>query len=401
MRKPALTFRMFANPIANSASPFERNLSDLNPTEASFSTIADGGFGGASLSFENMPRSILEEAINDWRMKRVTFTDSAGFTAYEGFVAEIVATIGQHVYTWSVDAFFNRAVVSYQYAGGTCPAGATCNGQEIVNETALDATYATQAQLGIKDGEIDNGPDKTTAAQANLRGKRELADVLKPLLTRVTLGSGAQPQANSLQLTLWSAWSTLMWRKVNLRNATPGEIRSLIINALTTGNKAQYIDTSDLTQMETTGRLIPYNTSASPMWIQDYIMGAIEQGNSVGKRLFFQIAAGRIPVLYTRKTAPSYFSKAGEWRILNGDKGAIPPYAVQAGGYLQADDLTVGLDEPTDVLARARVSLISETNYDALNDVLEIPEADDLLDTRRLQAKVWRKEKHRRTGYEG
>ena len=113
MMLPLLTWDLYANPIGVPSTPWERNLSRLNVTEATFGTIADGGFGQATLSFDKVSLGLMEEALNDWKMKRVVVSDSAGNIPYEGFIAEINATYGHHVYTWSIDPFFNRAIVVY------------------------------------------------------------------------------------------------------------------------------------------------------------------------------------------------------------------------------------------------------------------------------------------------
>lgn len=388
---PKLEWNLYANPIYNSTSPLERNLSRMGPTEATFSTSADGGFAGGTLAFENVSAGVLDLAFNDWIMKRVTATDSAGVVAYEGFVGEIEVSYGYHTYTRSMDPFFNRAWVVYSTSGSTCPGGGTCEKRLTVNETDIDSTYASQGVIGIKEEWIDYGPDLTTSTLATRKGKQEMSKVLKPMFANLQLGRGASPAGNALTLTLYSAWATLGWRKTTAKAQVATAIHTLLGTGLTSGTPAQYIVTSDLTRLDSTGQSITYNVDSTPLWLQDWILGALTGGDSAGRRLFFQIAAGRIPVLYSRKTAPAYFSRHGEWRVLNADRGVIPPYLVQAGGYIQADDLTANLDEPTDVIGRTRVSLIEETNYDAINDVLDIPPPSSLLDTRRLAARQYRR----------
>lgn len=391
---PLLTWDLYANPIGVPSTPWERNLSRLNVTEATFGTIADGGFGQATLSFDKVSLGLMEEALNDWKMKRVVVSDSAGNIPYEGFIAEINATYGHHVYTWSIDPFFNRAIVVYD----TTVKGATVSKREFVNETDIDATYSSQTSLGIKEEWLDYPFGVTIATQANAYGKQRMKRVLKPLMSSLHLGTGSAMAENNLTLTIMGAYGTLLWRKTTAKATSATEIATLLATDLTSGTYAQYLTTSDLTQLATTGRSVTYNTHSSPIRLQDWIHGLLTGGDNAGRRLFFQVGAGRIPVLYSRRTAPVYFSQGKDWRILNSDRGVIPTYMVAAGGYVQADDLTDNLDEPSDVIGRVRASLIEQTQYDALTDSLDIDPPADLTDTRRLLARYARQSRKRALG---
>lgn len=391
---------MYSNPIANSATPFERDLTRLSVTEMTFQTIADGGFGGGTLGITPVTDAFIEEALTSWQMKTVIFTDAGGAIAYKGYIAEINAVTEHHDYTWSIDPFFNQANVLYQSAGAGCSSGASCTMRQQVNETDVDSTYASQSALGIKEQWIDmsNGSaDYTTSANATRKGKQELSKILKPLSTQLNLGKGSEPQKNGLHLTLWGAFSTLTFRKTILSANNATEIKTLITRVLQENpNKVQYLDVSDLSLMVTTGQTLPYNTGAQWMTVQDYITGTYADGDSSGKRLFFQIDEQNRPVLYARSTAPVYYSTRGEWRIFNSDKGTIPPHLVRAGGYVQADDFTVGIDEPSDVIKRGRASLIEQTDFDAMTDTLTIAPPSTLLDTKRLHARMYKEVRGRK-----
>lgn len=396
---PRLDWDLFSNPIANSASPHERSLSALMPLEATFETVADGGFGEARLEFDNVDDALIDEVLNTWMMKRVTATDAAADFAYEGFVFEYTVTDGYQTHTRSIDDFFNRAFVRYATQGGDCQPGATCYPDEQVDETDIDATYDSQSRIGIKEEWIDE--DLQSEALANARGKQMMTRVLKPMFSSFQFGTGAEWQPKHLELTLVGGFATLQWRKNVLRYPSGNgvkEISAVLKNLLAYQGKSQYLDTEGDTfpQFESTGRNIIYNSGGAPVWNQDYVLDIIAAGSSTGKRLFFQIAPGLIPVLYTRKTAPTYYAKDGDWRVFNTDKGSVPPYLVRAGGYIQADNLSAPLDETTDVIGRGRGGLVEQTTYDAINDRLDIPPPASLQDVRRIWARQRKKQRGKR-----
>lgn len=396
---PKLDWDLFSNPIANSSSPHERSLSALLPVEATFETIADGGFGEATLEFDEVDDALIDEALNTWIMKRVTATDPAADYAYEGFISEIVVSDGYQTHTRSIDDFFNRAFVRYATQGGSCPGGATCYPDEQVDETDIDATYDSQSRIGIKEEWVDE--DLQSQTLANARGKQMMTRVLKPMFSQFQFGTGAEWQPKHLALTIVGAFATLQWRRQVLRYPSGNgikEISAVLKNMLAYQSKAQYLNTEGDTfpRMDGTGRNTVYNTGGAPVWMQDYVLDIIAAGSSTGKRLFFQIAPGRIPVLFARATAPTYFAKDGDWRVFNADKGSVPPYLVRAGGYIQADNLSAPLDETTDVIGRGRGGLVEQTTYDAINDLLTIPPPASLQDVKRIWARQRKKQRGKR-----
>ena len=383
-----LTWYLHQNPVYNSASPFMRNLSALMPSSAQFSTLADGGFSDGTLTLDNVSRALLEEIWETWLVKRVIAVDGAGNVAYEGFISEIEATRGYHTYNQTVDALANRVFVEYTYAGGSCPSGGTCYGRVQRNETDVLSTAQTQTTIGIKEEWLDaTGVGVITTTVANAIGDRRLRERMYQRSNSFTLGGGADSAGTSVTLTLCGYYGTLQWRKQTVKYQVATAIETIVSGALTTGSKAQFIDTANYTY-DTTSRTVQYNTSATPQWISDYIQDVIAAGDSSGKRLFFQVWENRKPYLVKRSSSPKYYTRSNDFRIYDANRGVVAPYMVRAGGYISTDDLRADLDEQSDVALRRRASLIEETHYDAINDVLTIPPPSEQVSIERLLARA-------------
>lgn len=388
MQTPKLTWLLYANPVYVAASPLIRDLSKLKPSQAQFSTIADGGFADGTLQFDNVSPQLFDEIWETWLVKRVTAVDGAGRIAYEGFVSEISATRGYHTYNQTVDAFTNRVFVEYTYAGGTCSGGATCYGRAQRNETNVDSTAITQTTIGIKEEWLDaTGNGTITSAMANAMGDKRLLERIYQRSNNYMLGGGAEAQPASITLTIVGYYATLQWRKQSIvvRYATP--VETIINNLLTVGAKCEFLNTSAYDYVST-GRSITYNSNAALYWISDYIQDIIASGDSNGRRLLFQIWEDRTPYLSKRATAPKYFSASNDFRVYNSDRGSVPAYMVRAGGYIMANDMRAAMDENTDVGLRRRASFIEQTTYDAINDTLTIPPPSEQVNIERLLARA-------------
>ena len=382
-----LNWNLFENPVYNSASPWFRGLNKFQLTDATFSTYAFGGFGDATLTLDRVPPQLIEEIWRDWFMKRVTATDASGAIAYEGYVAEINVQYGSINDMRSIDAFFNRAFVEYT-TGAT--GGGTAYGRVQRNETDVDASAETQTRWGIKEEWVDKTGDgiiSSTVAQA--AGDIVLADAIRARHASWNLGDLTKrglPQNVSVTLTCWGFHSTLQWRKQSVKYTTATAIETIVSGALTTGSKAQYIDTSAtaLANLTATGRSIQYNTNATPAWMSDYIADVISNGNSAGKRLTFAIWENRVPYLEVRSTSPKYFLNANDHRAFDLNHAVLPLYLVRAGGYAVHEDALENTTIESDVLSRPRAQFVSQTTYDDIAETLTIPPPEVEDDTRLL-----------------
>ncbi len=389
-----LRYDLFNNPIADTNSAFVLNLNKFAITQATIGSIADGGFGAATLTLEGIPQGTIEDALNGWIAKRVTATDGAGNVAYEGLITEIDVQTEYGDWQRILDPLANRVFISYSYAGSPCARGATCTGREQRNESNVDSTLNTQTTIGIKEEWLDaTSSGVITAAQADKIGDDYIRSSVQTLKGSFSGGQGASPQTVQMTLTMVGYYATLQWRKQTATSAVAKDIASIVKGALNVGSKAPFLN-SDQTQITTVGRSIKYNTGATPTWVQDYIKDVTKGGDSSGNRLFFQVWQNRQPYLLSRSTAPRYFVKRGDPKIYNSSGAPMEPWLVRAGGYVQVQSLNAAIDEKSDVALKARASLIEQTTYDDIAGTLSIPPPQDVQTTDLLMSRAM----HQRRG---
>lgn len=361
---PALEWHAFGNPIAD--DNWRTNLSALQPSAAGFGTEANGGFSDGSLDFADAPEAVIADAVDNWLMRRVIAVDRAGFIAYEGFIAEIEAKLGIYTLSRSVDSLVNSLKVSYTKAY----LGTTEGAAKWVNDTASQAAY------GIKEAYEDiSDQGVMTVAQATNWGTTYLNTHAIPHDN--TFDLGADPAQHSLRLTLWGYYTTLGWRENIIRWKAPTEIKSMVSTILTNRSKAQFIVTTDLTKLATTGTTLAYNSGGSSKPLQDYIADVVQYGDSNNRRLLFQIWEGRVPWLLARSTSPLVYARSRDPRLWSQNHAALPGYKVRAGGYAVAEDYGGSLDSYADILSDPRSTFMETTRYDALEDSLSFNQPDD------------------------
>lgn len=381
-----LNWRLHENVVADSATPMLFDFSHVELTGAQFSTIAQGGFGDGALQIKNPSERLIQTAVDNWFAKHVVATDNSGRIAYEGYVAEVHATLGHHSFIRSIDQFANRTFCDYKYKGGTCPSGSECKGRVQINESDLGAT-TTQTQYGIKEQWIDlSGQGGITSAIATAAATNILKTALHSRAFSFDLGYGAVPSPNSLTLVLWGYYTTLQWRKHSLAVRTSTDISNIVKSSLTTNSKAPLIST-DQSQIASTGRSLTYNKDNKVIWLQDYIQGVIIEGDSNAKELFFQIWEGRMPYLTARPSAPRYFTRYDDNRIWDGDRNLIPPYMMRAPGFTVSENLNEALDPLTDIYQRERTSFVDRTIYDDVAEKLSLPTPGVLTSVDRILAR--------------
>lgn len=383
-----LAFNLFNNPIADSTSALFRSLTRYQFADASFSTIADGGFSDCSFTLADATDAMIDEALAVWLGKRICITDGAGVIAWEGYVSEVQATRGYQTLTRSLDAFCNRVFVSYTYSGGTCPRGGTCVGREQRNETDVDATANTQDTIGIKEEWLDiTDSGLMTSGQAQRVGNRYLRKSVRPREWEMNLSSGAERQTRQLTITGLGYYATLQWRKLTRKWNVATNIQTIISDIVTSG-KCPFLDTANL-RTETTGITKQYNTEGAPIWIQDMIREVIADGNSSGARLLFQVIENRVPVLSSVATTTKYYARRDDPRLFNADRKPLPAYLIRAGGFILAEDVAALTESPTDIANNARASFVNETEYDCMTDTLHIPApSSELVSVERLLTSV-------------
>ncbi len=385
----SLTWQVHTNPFFDATSPLLFDFEHTDLEAAAFSTLAQGGFGDGQLTVKEPSPDFIRNAVDTWMMKRVVATDGAGRVAYEGFVAEIDARLNHHAYVRSIDAFSNRVRVAYKYQGqGSCPKGASCSGTQVVNEADV-GTSLTQTEWGIKEDSVDiTGFGIVPAAVALGAGKTFLRQSLRAHTIDFQLGSD-EPTDNSITLTLWGYYSTLQWRTQNRSFRTLTDIGTIVATALSWRTGVQFIST-DQSNIQTVGTTIRYNINAKKMPYQDYIQGAILNGDTNAKQLFFQILEDRKPYLFPRPAATRYVANYDDSRIWDKDHKVVPPYLVRAGSYILPETMNESLDPVVDILTRPHASFVNTTHYDDISGKLSIPPAEQVVSPERLFARARR-----------
>lgn len=394
-----LNWMVHENPVYNTASPMVFDLSHVELSTASFSTIAQGGFGKGALEIAHPTERLISNAVDGWLTKRVIAVDNSGRIAYEGYIAEIDATLGYHQFTRSVDQFANRVWVDYKWAGGACPKGSTCKGRTHKDESDVAAT-TTQTQYGVKERWVDiSGQGILTLSLANATAIVTIKGALHSRQNEYELGLGQERPANSLRLTLWGYYSTLQWRKTTYGNDTDIDISRFVKNTLSarinvnsiTENVNPFINT-DQSQIDSAGRNITLNKERKPTYPQDLISASLIEGDSSGKEMYFQIWEDRVPYLSTRPSVPRYYSRYDDNRMWDTNHGLIPAYMVRAGGFVVSENLPEITDPFEDAYQRSRTTFVDQTVWDDVHERLQIPKSNNLATVERMLARARRKQ---------
>ena len=380
-----LFWRLHKNPVEDSTMPLLLDFSNGNHelSTASFSTYAQGGFGDGALGFKEPPSALVRDAAARWLGQVVRATDAQGRVAYEGLVAEVKAGTGHHAYARGLDEFANYVYSEFDWAGsyagfGKCTKGEVCRGRQLAIESDVDTAGQTVTLLGIKEYWQDVGSGPITPTLGLEASQVRLRERLKKRSLDTDMGTS---RPNSIELTLWGWYSTLKFRKTGKGYNAYTDIATVIAGGMSTGNKAQYIDQTDLTNMPAVGKTIVYNSSNDVMWLQDWIQGAIVGGDAAGRVLFFQIWEDRKPWLFSRPTAPRYFTRADSDKLFDASRNPIPPYLVRAGAYIVAESAESSLDDYSDVLDRPYRGLVQRTDYDDVRESLRVPSDSGVLVT--------------------
>jgi hypothetical protein len=361
---PLLEWHAYGNPIAD--NNFRTNLSKLNPDSATFATAAMGGFADGALSFSDVADPVITDCLNHWLMRRVVAMDGGGFTAYEGFIAEIEVRQGFYTYRRSIDSLTNSVKVGFikPYLNATMGASVWVNDLPSQAQYGIKEAYESIAQNGV-----------IPATQATAWGQTYLNTRSIPHDNYFDLG--ADVSQRTIQLTLWGYYTTLGWRENTLKWTGATDIKTIVSGVLTGSGKAQFIATSDLTHLATTGTTIVNNTNGDSKPLQDYIEDVCQYGDSNNRRVLFQILEGRVPWLFARSVSPIVYARSNTDRLWSQAHAALPSYKVRAGGYAVAEDFGGSLDSYADVLSDPRSTFIESTSYDAIKDKLSINPPDD------------------------
>lgn len=383
-----LTWCLYENPVYDSTSPLVADLARHKLTGASFSTLAQGGFADGSLAFGEVSERFARNALENWLTKRVVATDGGGRIAYEGYVAQINATLNNTRMVRSIDPYANRLFVDYRYGGGSCPKGQTCKGRVQRNESNVAETI-TQTLYGIKEEWVDfSGYGVLTSGLATNIADIKLVGMLRARDYSFQI-SEPHKQPNELSLNLWGYYTTLQWRKQSRTFRKLTDIGTIVATALTSNSKAPFIN-GDQSQINTLSVTRKWNPEGRAMWLMDYIQGAIAEGDANGLQVEFQIWENRMPYLKSRSTAPRYFVRYDDMRVWDANRALIPPYMVRAGGFMISENMLESGIPFGDVTQRAHASYVERTTYDDIAEQLNVPHSGQLPTAERLLARARR-----------
>lgn len=394
-----LQWFLHGNPVYQSSSPLYFDFSHTELSAASFTTLAQGGFGNGALEVKNPSEHLIQDAIDNWLMKRVVALDASGYIAYEGYVAEIEAAMGFHSFIRSMDEFANRVHVDYKGVGSPCPRGTPCKLYVLVEESSLGIS-TTQTTYGIKEKFVDiSGQGKRTSAFATAAGTNVLKTAIRSREFDFELGAGQEPKPNSLRLTLWGYYTTLQWRKTKYNVNTATEIATVVKNILSVHDNVNSVSetvnpfiNNDQSQVETTNNTTVLNKERKPTYVQDLIQSAILGGDNNAKQLFFQIWENRMPYLTARPNSPRYFSRYDDKRFWGNNGQILQPYQIRAGAFVVSENVNESLDLLTDTYQRERTSYLDRTVYNDIDETVSLPPSNTLATAERMLARAHRRQ---------
>lgn len=386
-----LTWTLVENPVADSEMPLIADLSRHELTSASFRTTAQGGFADGQIGFGEVSERFIVNALDTWLARGVVATDGGGASAYEGYVAEIHATINNQTIVRSIDTFANRVFVEYKWGGGACPKGTLCKGRAVAYESDISSSN-TVTQWGIKEEWIDySGRGAMTSALATEVAQLRLKRTLRAKEYAHALGN-KDNAPNSLSLVLWGWYTTLQWRKQSIpirKLVDVAEIVRRSIGVQTYGNKAPLLNT-ERSQIADIGATRTWNTDARVIWLMDFIQGAIAEGDADGRELQFQVWDNRIPYLMQRSDQPRYFIRDDDTRVWDANRCLVPLYRVRAGGFAVAENTPESINPFSEIWQRPRATFIDHTEYDDIQETLHIPYSEQVVTPERLLARARR-----------
>jgi len=292
------------------------------------------------------------------------FVDNPVVPIWEGFINRIIFNTGNESWTVSLDEMANRVSAIY-----TAAANAT-------TETAIVDNTASQAIYGIKQDQIEFGPDATVATQRTVLTNTILAQKAFPQ-TSVTMGQG---NAMLVHFECLGIYHTLEWQKLFLAAAGPAVFNTRIIQYLgLVVNGTTFFDNTDTSQVTANAATTPTQQRGVGMW--EAIVKIAEAGD--GSNYFVTGITPTNPntkkrVLYYRvaNSATQYTARQSDNLTIRNAYGRIQPaWTIVPDCAIQITDTLVGssgnyLTDPT-------VTYIQSIQYDANSQRIQWAGADN------------------------
>jgi len=231
-----------------------------------------------------------------------------------------------------------------------------------------------QERYGVHTFNLDlTDQGQMSAAQASRRAALalQLLKDFRPFTRRAT-----RARSPSIRLVLFPYWATLALQEIQMRWRKAKALETIVSDVLTSSGN-QFIPTTDLSGLGTTGVSIKFNTKATHATPQDIIQSVIKYGDSASRRILFQVLDERRVTMSSVPTTLGAHSDALSARIYGANYSDVPAHRVRAGDYV-ASDVLGGLvtSSSADTESDATALLIESTNYDLLADTLEIETSD-------------------------
>lgn len=365
-------------------------------TAASFQTLATAGYGPGQLNFSGMPKAFIYNAIQNYLLNRVQAWDGGGHLAYEGFIAEIRATVDHYTYEVTTDNFVSQVRVKWTEADTQRGSGTRDNSTTVPNSIQKNAqATAAQAKYCIKEEDMDltvsgGGSygviDRTQALQA---AQTYLAELINPIAPHYQYKPETSPPERTIEFTLWGYASTLNFQQDNTAIKPQRKDIGAVVKTLLQTSHNQFIATSDLTGIATVGTQVLYNTTGNWKRLQDMISELTQVGAPSFNRILFQVWEQRKPYIFVAPSSAGYFTRSDSAQVWSGQHAALYPWRVRAGQYMVAEDFPAPVLKYATVASDPRAYLIESTNYDDLTGAWDAA-PQKKLDTKRFLGRLKR-----------
>lgn len=349
MALPVHSLHIFEKPAAG--TDFLRRFTAYNYQH----TIANQGwFDTASCDIAVRSQGEGFNILNNYLGNFIrVFVDNPAQPIWEGLINRLTFNAGNASYTAGLDELANR--VSVVYTGAANAAAETT----VVNNTTSQALY------GIKQDQIEFGPDPSAGTHRTVLGNTILAQRAFPQ----TSYSQAQGQSNLIHMELIGIHHTLKWEKLfSAAVAGTSTLSGYVIALLgLVANGTTFFNNADTTKVTTNADTTPNQQRGKSYWERMleiaeagdgsnyWVCGILPTDANIGTRSFYYRIAN-YAVEYTA------FQKDG-LKPRNAWGKPIPPWLVVPDRVIRVEDQVVGISTALEV--NPILTYIQSIQYDA------------------------------------
>lgn len=283
---------------------------------------------------------------------------------WEGLINRITYNAGGSTYTISLEEMANR--VSCVYTGAANAAA----------ETAIVNNVNSQAVYGIKQEQIEFGPDATAATQRAVLTNTLLAQKAWPLTSR----SQPMGQANTVHLELIGIFHTIEWSKYFTTAAAAVAFGTQVAAVVPTDtNGTTFYNSADVSQISANAATVTQQVRGQSYW--EYLMKIAEAGDGTN---YWIVGVGPTnPTTHTRvfyyrafNTVVTYVAfQSDNLKPRNAFGKPVPPWLVVPDTVIRVNDVLVGFVNTGTF--DPRLTWISNIQYDANSQSVQWFGTDD------------------------